>query len=102
MTEQAAKEFDEALKKLQSKQYIEIDRAPGTARPDSYIGQVVAGTALEPLVKKIKDKDIGKFFGNWTWYFLDVDPEVWKEVQKVTAPRLTELYNSGYIRYASW
>lgn len=74
---------------------IEIDCAPGTARPDSYIREVVAGTVLESKLTE----PVSKVFGNWEWAFDIPDDEYPKELIK---QRITALYNSGYIRYGSW
>lgn len=74
---------------------IELDCAPGTPRPDAYIGLVVAGTPLEAKLKE----PVSKLFGNWTWAFDIEDSEYPKEVIK---QRVTALYQMGHIRYGSW
>ena len=79
-----------------TEQTIEIDCAPGALRPGDLIAGVIEGTGL--LLKESS----GRFFGNWTWDYSDVDPEVWIKANPVLKERLTKLYNSGTIRYASW
>lgn len=81
---------------------IELDCAPGTPRPDSYITEVVRGTALEGLPEADSQAAVSRLFGCWTWSFPNVAPEVWAEVQKVTKPRIEALFRSGRIRYGSW
>lgn len=76
---------------------IELDCAPGTPRPDTYIKGVVEGTAIEGMVKEPQSK----LFGNWVWGF-DVSDEVWIEVQRIIAPRIKNLYYKNKIRYGSW
>lgn len=72
---------------------VEIDCAPLTPRPDKY---------FEYICKEILHLEyyepISKFFGYWTWkvkYFNEEQPKRIKEY-------LTEQYNNGLIRYASW
>lgn len=79
-----------------SEQTIELDCAPFTARPDSYIGGVIAGTGLP------KREPVSKFFGNWVWDYSDIDPAEWVRIQPTLKERITKLYNSGAIRYGSW
>lgn len=77
-------------------QTIEIDCAPGSRRPDSYIGKVIEGTGLPAR------EPSGKLFGNWTWNYSDIPEDVFNAAKPVLAERLVALYNSGAIRYASW
>lgn len=79
---------------------IELDCPPGDPRPSRLIMSVVMGTAIEPLTDP--ECPVSTFFGNWTWQYPEVSDETWKEVQKVTRPRIVELYNKGVIRYGSW
>jgi len=79
-----------------TEQTIEIDCAPGALRPGDLIAGVIEGTGLQ-----LKESS-GRFFGNWTWDYRDVDAETWNNVKTVLKERLTKLYNSGTIRYASW
>jgi hypothetical protein len=76
---------------------IELDCAPGGIRPWHLIEGVLADTGLEKDV----DTSPGAFFGMRAWVF-KVTCDKWDEVQKVTKPRITALYNSGTIRYGSW
>ena len=79
-----------------TEQTIEIDCAPGALRPGDLIVGVIEGTGL-----KVKESS-GRFFGNWSWDYSDVDAETWNNAKTVLKERLTKLYNSGTIRYASW
>ena len=79
-----------------SQQTIEIDCAPCTPRPDSYIAGVIEGTGLE-----LREK-VGAFFGNWTWDYSDVPAEKWEAIRPTLKERISALYNSGAIRYGSW
>lgn len=79
-----------------TEQTIEIDCPPGGIRPGDLIEGVIQGTGLQ-----LKESS-GRFFGNWTWDYSDVDSEVWIKVKNILKERLTELYNNGTIRYASW
>lgn len=98
MTEQAAKEFEEAMARQHDPkaQTIELDCAPGAARPDTHIGEVLADTGI-PL----KDP-VSKVFGNWMWDYSDVPQEVWEAAKPKLKERISALYNSGRIRYGSW
>lgn len=77
-------------------QTIELDCAPGMPRPDSYIGMVIKDTGLP------EREPTGKFFGNWTWDYNDIDSDKWNSIKGTLQERITSLYNSGYIRYGSW
>jgi hypothetical protein len=77
---------------------IEIDCAPGNPRPDSYIKGVMENSGVEFDGRE----PIGKLFGQWTWDFSDISDDIWQKAQEVFAKRLTELYNFGAVRYASW
>lgn len=75
---------------------IELDCAPGTARPDAYIAGVLEGTGLP-----VKEPE-ARFFGNWTWCF-DYPRDEWeRDIQPVIKPRIEALYHSGAIRFGSW
>jgi hypothetical protein len=80
------------------KQYIEIDCAPGFARPDSYIKGVMEGSGVEYDGRE----PVSMCFGNWTWVFDDIDEETWKDAQATFQQRITTLYEQGFIRYGSW
>lgn len=79
-----------------SEQTIELDCAPFAARPDEYIDDVIAGTGLP------KREAVSRIFGNWTWDYSDIDPAEWAKIQPILKSRITNLYNSGAIRYGSW
>lgn len=88
--------LDEVTAVQANTQTIELDCAPGTPRPDSYIAGVIQNTGL-PL----RDP-VGNFFGNWTWDYSDVPADTWKAIQPTLKERVIALYNSGRIRYGSW
>ena len=77
-------------------QTIELDCPPGSPRPGDLIGGVIKGTGLPTR------DTVGRFFGNWTWDYSDIDPEVWAKAQPTLKKRITALYESGAIRYGSW
>jgi hypothetical protein len=77
-------------------QTIDIDCPPGHPRPGDLIDQVLSGTGLP-----VREAE-SRVFGNWQWNYSDIDPEVWKAANPIIKTRLTELYNNGVIRYASW
>jgi hypothetical protein len=75
---------------------IEIDCAPMTARPDTYIAGIIDGLGLD-----LRDP-VNKLMGNWTWDYSDVPDDHWISIKPTLAERITNLYNTGYIRYGSW
>lgn len=77
-------------------QTIELDCAPFTPRPGDYIDDVIADTGLP------KREPVAKLFGNWTWDYTDIDPDVWARLRPLLKERITALYNAGRIRYGSW
>ena len=79
-----------------SEQTIELDCAPGYPRPSDLIESVIKDTGLEVR------ETVGRFFGNFTWDYSDVDPKEWARVQPILKERITALYKSGTIRYGSW
>jgi len=79
-----------------SEQTIELDCAPLTPRPDTYIAEVIRETGLA-----LKEP-VSKFFGNWIWDYSEVPEETWKELQPILAQRITKLYELGRIRFGSW
>lgn len=79
-----------------TQQTIELDCAPGGIRPGGLIGSVIAGTGLP-------ERDpVGMLFGNWTWDYSDVAPDVWEAARPVLKARIEALYAAGVIRYGSW
>lgn len=80
----------------QLNQIIHIDCAPGDPRPDVYLKIVLKDTGIDPVPPK------STFFGDWAFDFSHVDRDLWKKCVPIFKERLTKLYNSGAIRYASW
>lgn len=81
-------------------QSIEIDCAPMTPRPDTWIGGIVAGTGLPE--DGLPGRITNKFFGNWVWDFSDVPQDVWDAANSTIKERLTNLFEHGRARYVSW
>lgn len=81
---------------------IELDCAPGFARPGDLIGRVVAGTILQDRPEAAPEATTARFFGNWKWEFPGVSDDDWKQIQPTLKKRIVELYNQGQIRYGSW
>lgn len=82
---------------------IELDCAPGTPRPSTYIGDVVAGTPLEHLPAAHPDATVSRFFGNWIWSFPMISDSDWTDkIRPIIQPRIKALYESGRIRYGRW
>lgn len=79
-----------------TEQSIELDCAPGTPRPDTYIAGVIEGLGL------ILKEPCSTFFGNWKWDYSEVSAEEWARIRPTLKERVTELYNDGCIRYGSW
>lgn len=77
-------------------QTIELDCAPGTPRPDTYIKDVLADTGLP-----IRDT-ISRWFGNWKWDYSDIPADQWNAVQPLLKERIIALHRKGCIRYGSW
>jgi len=77
-------------------QTIELDCAPGYPRPEDLIDGVLEGTGLP------KRETVSRLFGNWTWDYHDIDPEVWAETKPILKEHITTLYERGEIRYGSW
>jgi hypothetical protein len=82
---------------------IELDCAPMTPRPDTYIDGVLEGTGLAPDDFEITSK----LFGNWKWELkdcsnLDEKQELFKKAKPQFKERITNLHSRGKIRYGSW
>lgn len=86
-------ETTEMVKRIQT---IEIDCPPGSPRPDSYLESVLKDTGIEPV------NATAKTFGNWLFDFDHIPMETWNKANPTIKERLISLYNSGFIRYASW
>jgi len=65
-------------------------------RPGDLIEAVIKDTGL-PI-----RESVSRWFGNWTWNYSDISPEVWAEAQHLLKPRIEALYHQGAIRYGSW
>jgi len=77
-------------------QTIELDCPPGYPRPGDLIEDVIAGTGLPTR------ETVGRVFGNWIWDYSDIDSAIWEKAKPILEKRITELYNSGKIRFGSW
>lgn len=74
---------------------IEIDCAPGFARPDVRLKQVLEGTGIEPK------EPASCCFGEWDFKWTDdeISDEKWMEVKGEIFARLKDLYEHGQIRW---
>ena len=90
---------------------ISIDCAPGSTRPDSYFKYIVNKIGNSTVSQDAKDyiKDyINKekhsaCFGEWTWNLEEPKKTgVKEEIITFFRTALTEYYNQGAIRYASF
>ncbi|GEC90672.1 hypothetical protein [Brevibacillus brevis] len=79
----------------QSKKMIEIDCPPGPTRPDYYLKLILKDTGIP-----FKDTN-HRVFGEWTWCYDEIDDETWMNAFPVICERQKELYEEGFIRYAS-
>lgn len=77
-------------------QTIEIGCPPGNPRPGDLLPGVIEGTGL-----KVR-RPVSALFGDWEWDYSDVDEETWKKAKPIVKERLSKLYDSGVVRYASW
>lgn len=82
--------------------HIEIDCAPGTPRPNSYLGP-----ALRMIDYNYGDtlpKYNNSFFGNWTWDLTDEVPEDYSPNEHTNALReyFVDLDEKGLTRYSTW
>jgi hypothetical protein len=79
------------------KHSIELDCAPGSARPDTLLPGVIEDTGLV-----LEDfHNTSRSFGNWTF---ELNPEknyIYEKYKEIIASRITNLYPSR-IRYGSW
>lgn len=75
---------------------VEIDCAPGTARPDSYFRVICEDLGIEYF------EPVSRLFGNWTWVMPDLTEEQKKVYDEFVGNYLKGLYERGRIRYASW
>jgi hypothetical protein len=86
---------------------IEIDCPPGYTRPDVYFKNIVEtlksneNKAIREFSETLKNLEpVSKRFGNWVW---EIDAKnLHTELQNIFKEKLTEIYNKGGVRYASW
>jgi hypothetical protein len=81
---------------MHPEQTLEIGCPPGSPRPGDLYPGVIEGTGLPTR------ESVSRCFGDWTWNYSDIDPELWKKAQPVLKERLSKLYDDGTVRYASW
>ena len=78
---------------------LQIDCAPGTARPDTIlliILQQVPNLTTGDFVQT------GAFFGEWTFTLKKGKESIYNEHKKIIGQQLKMLNEEGAIRYASW
>jgi len=78
---------------------IELDCAPMSPRPDSYIGGVLEGTGLS-----VDDfEEPSKSFVNWTWTLKSEEKrQKFIDAKPTFEARIKSLHTRGHIRYGSW
>jgi hypothetical protein len=79
---------------------IELDCPPGGIRPNDLIAGVLKDTGMEA-----SDFDTGApFFGHQTWVLKASanKDEMFSASKPTFKSRITDLYNSGIIRYGTW
>lgn len=79
---------------------IELDAPPFQPRPNELIGSVLKDTGFT-----VEDFDTAPpFFGHQTWILkAEVGKdELFRTMKPTFKERVTELYNSGAIRYGTW
>lgn len=91
---------------------IEIDCPPLSSRPDVYFKNIIIeaenNSVLSNFAKEyIKNNQDFKpeftSFGNWGWTIdLKNHKEIGTALEQLFSTKLTEYYNQGCIRYASW
>jgi hypothetical protein len=81
-------------------QTIELDCAPGSPRPDDLIKGVLKDTPLN--LEEHFEEEVPKSFGNWTFIVKKEFTEMYLEHRATFKERITDLYNNGQVRYASW
>ena len=91
---------------------ISIDCPPGSTRPSSYfkyiVNEIVGNSTLSQNAKDYieeyadKERDSASF-GEWTWKLEEpISNSVRTEIIDFFKASLTEYYNQGAIRYASF
>lgn len=98
MSEQAAKEVQQAIKNRLEGFSIELGCAPGHVRPGDLIEAVIAGTGLPSR------EPVSKVFGDWTYDYSDLGgiDKLWTKIKPILQERICALYVKGTIRYGSW
>tara|TARA_B100000963_G_scaffold358314_1_gene382654 strand:+ start:1693 stop:1974 length:282 start_codon:yes stop_codon:yes gene_type:complete len=89
--------------------HIEIGCPPGGIRPQTYLMNLITSlqssknnNIVEWATEYIKNPpDCSTRFGDMSC-FLEIESSIKDEVQTFFQTKLTELYHSGSIRYASW
>ena len=90
---------------------IHIDCGVHELRPDTYFDMIMKELIehekinISDVGKSIKEKysnPISNVFGNWGWILKIENKYDCVFVKDFFRARLTELYNNGCIRYASW
>lgn len=87
---------------------IEIDCPPGKVRPGDLFKNIMndlsqnKNNKIKVFVEKNLNKQPNtKLFGEWKWC-LEVESEIYSEIQNFFKQKLTIYYNQNLIRYASW
>lgn len=79
---------------------VEIDCAPGSARPDA-----ILATVLSSLGTELVSEDFVKtrcFFGEWTFVLKKGKEAEYEKLKAEIGKSLSDLYKKGALRYASW
>lgn len=82
--------------KVKKEQTIEIGCPPGNPRPGDLLPGVLKDTGIP-----VKES-ASRCFGDWGWDYSEISSQVWDAANPIIEKRLSELYNKGVIRYASW
>lgn len=77
---------------------VEIDCQPGITRPGDIFNTICENCNL----KEDWFNKPTKIFGNWEWIVKPEYEEIYKEHQYKVKEQLTQMYNNGSVRYASW
>jgi hypothetical protein len=79
------------------KQEIHLECPPGEPRPGDLIANLIANTGLP-----IRKDSGGRLYGHWSWNYSTVAPEVWEAARSIVLERMSELYEAGTVRAASF
>lgn len=80
--------------------HLEIDCAPGSARPDAILAIVLS--SINTTLTSDDFKVVGTFFGEWTFALKKEKEAAYKAAKKEIGDQLKTLNAQGAIRYASW